>query len=364
MTIHLRPFSFQQPSLISDRHSSSVSFMQEIISNLKSLEKNTDQSIPFPHIKIENKYIIQLECRNRNEKELKYIHDNIGFENIVILAIFRFYAEIKSCRLINELKDYGFDLNNLLLCPNSKYLKKYYEDLGFQTFRINWHTSLRKDVYYLDDTKNRIYDVVYDGALPKIGYNKNYKSYKRHDLLRRCNKTKAFISRTVVNRDVDYLQECGVSYNYINDYLLSPKEVTDIYNQSKVGIMLSEKEGSCMASAQYLLCGLPVLSVYCSGGREDYYNEDNSLLVEADEDSVSNGIDKILSMNFDREKIRTNFLLQREAEDVPEWIKLFKTAFSRIQVDINVEEFFYKYLYKRGIGRPFKCSLFSKLGIK
>jgi glycosyltransferase involved in cell wall biosynthesis len=323
--------------------------------------------IPFPYLKFDTKYLVQLEVRGSNTCELKYIAENIGFNNVVIFCIFRFYRELKDCKLLEYFKSIGF--TNFIVCPNSKEQKRYYSDLGFNTFKINWHFNVRNDTYYINNSE-KIYDIVCDSTFPHVipwgggeyqdGYWKWH--YKKHYLLRGCNHiTKALISR---QKNEKYLQNIGITYNYVNEVLLSELEVNEIYNQSKVGVILSTKEGSCMASAQYLLCGLPIVSTYCQGGREDYYNEDNCILVEPNEESVKEGIEKCLKTNFDREKIRTNFLKQRENEDTPEWINMLSFAFKLLEVDVDAETFFYNNIYKKGYGGiRTKCSIFPKCGI-
>src|SRR5690606_24986861 len=41
-----------------------------------------------------------------------------------------------------------------------------------------------------------------------------------------------------------------------------------------------EAEGACLASSEYLLCGLPVVSTPSRGGRDIWYDEDNSMICE------------------------------------------------------------------------------------
>jgi len=317
--------------------------------------------------KFDNKFLIELVMEDENKNEIEYIEKHIGFENVVILFIFHFHRELKNFKLLEYFKSIGF--TNFILCPNSKEQKKFYSDLGFNTFRINWHLNIRSDVFYIIDNSDRIYDIVCDSRFPHVipwggeyqdGYWKWH--YKKQHLLKKCNHIiKALISGI---QNQKYLQDIGISYKYVNESYITPNEVNKIYNQSKVGVILSTREGSCMASAQYLLCGLPIVSTYCQGGREDYYNEDNCILVEPNEESVKEGIEKCLKTNFDREKIRNNFLKQREIEDVPEWINMLSFAFKLLEVDVDVETFFYNNIYKKGYGGiRTKCSILPKCGI-
>ncbi|MEM1195689.1 MAG: glycosyltransferase [Pseudomonadota bacterium] len=70
---------------------------------------------------------------------------------------------------------------------------------------------------------------------------------------------------------------------YMNrDGRIGPSEVIDILNQSWAGGIFSASEGACYASSEYLLCGLPVISTPSEGGRDFWYNDDNSIIVEPD----------------------------------------------------------------------------------
>lgn len=62
--------------------------------------------------------------------------------------------------------------------------------------------------------------------------------------------------------------------------------IVNYLNESKIGGIFSEIEGQCIAFGEYLLCGLPIISTFCSGGREVFYNEKNSIMCEANEEYV------------------------------------------------------------------------------
>jgi Iap family predicted aminopeptidase len=80
--------------------------------------------------------------------------------------------------------------------------------------------------------------------------------------------------------------------------------------------MFSECEGACFASSQYLLCGLPVISIKSLGGRDILYNEHNSIICENNEDAIYEacelGKQKLLSGEFNREKIRDLHIKQMD----------------------------------------------------
>lgn len=91
-----------------------------------------------------------------------------------------------------------------------------------------------------------------------------------------------------INDSYDYSE---LQYSFINEIRISPEKVNDIYSESYCGGIFSSKEGACYSSSEYLLCGLPVVSTVGRGGRDTWFNEDNSIIVEADEFAVKTAVE-------------------------------------------------------------------------
>lgn len=95
---------------------------------------------------------------------------------------------------------------------------------------------------------------------------------------------------------------------YMNASRISPVEVNDLLNQAYCGGIFSEIEGACFASSEYLLAGLPVVSTKSIGGRDYWYNENNSIICEATPESVKDAVDlaieNLQTGVFDRHYIR------------------------------------------------------------
>lgn len=99
---------------------------------------------------------------------------------------------------------------------------------------------------------------------------------------------------------------------YINTSRISPVEVNDLLNQAYCGGIFSEVEGACFASSEYLLAGLPVISTKSIGGRDYWYNENNSIICKPTPESVKDAVDlAIENLNtgvFDRQEIREHHI--------------------------------------------------------
>lgn len=98
---------------------------------------------------------------------------------------------------------------------------------------------------------------------------------------------------------------------------LSVEGVARALGEAKVGLMLSEVEGACYASLEYLLCGLPVVSTASVGGRHDFYDDANSLVVPASADAVGQGVAQLVGRlarrQMSRAEIRRRALIRRRS---------------------------------------------------
>ena len=88
--------------------------------------------------------------------------------------------------------------------------------------------------------------------------------------------------------------------------------VRDLLDASKVGVILSDVEGACYASLEYLCRGLPVGSTRSSGGRDAFYTPDNSVICDATPEAVGAAVATALANlrdgTFDPELIRATAL--------------------------------------------------------
>lgn len=94
---------------------------------------------------------------------------------------------------------------------------------------------------------------------------------------------------------------------------LSREDVTDICAQSRCGVILSQYEGACFASAEYLLCGLPVVTTANLGGRDQFFDKDYVIYAEPDPKSVTEAVDKALALTISPEEIRNRTIEKMKA---------------------------------------------------
>ena len=88
---------------------------------------------------------------------------------------------------------------------------------------------------------------------------------------------------------------------------LIPEDINTLLGACRVGLILSEKEGSPRAVVEYLLCGLPVVSTKANCGRWEFLNENNCIIVEDNPTAVDEGVKMAISYinsgRFNPEKI-------------------------------------------------------------
>jgi glycosyltransferase involved in cell wall biosynthesis len=94
--------------------------------------------------------------------------------------------------------------------------------------------------------------------------------------------------------------------------LLRPEEVNQALNQCAVGLALSREEGAMMASIQYLLAGLPVVSTPSLGGRDDFYHPDYVRVVEPTPRAVADAVAELREGKLAPDEIRALTLARME----------------------------------------------------
>ena len=87
-----------------------------------------------------------------------------------------------------------------------------------------------------------------------------------------------------------------------------------VYNQSKVGLCLSAEEGPMLASLEYQLAGLPVVSTPSYGGRDAYYYPESCLVVPTNPQAVKAGVREMAERSLNPLTIRHRILTRLETD--------------------------------------------------
>lgn len=94
---------------------------------------------------------------------------------------------------------------------------------------------------------------------------------------------------------------------------LGPAEIVRANTRARVGLCLSEVEGAMLASIQYLLCGLPVVTTPSRGGRAVFFDAQNSVVVTPEPKAVAAGVRELITRKIDPSAIRGR-TIERMAE--------------------------------------------------
>ena len=104
-----------------------------------------------------------------------------------------------------------------------------------------------------------------------------------------------------------------VSHATFNEKRLDKSELAVMYNRSHCSLALSAVEGAMLASFESLLCGTPVVTTRSRGGRDEFFDQTNSVTVEPHEDAVFAAVEHFKSAPPDPGAIRAGTLAKTDA---------------------------------------------------
>ena len=253
-------------------------------------------------------------------RDLQLFSEHIGKKNEATFLVYFWWTLFDNFSIFDEIayqyKDHcdNFPNHKIIFLLNSQKEHEIFKSKGVKSEFI--HQNALVDINLFEPLKQKKkYDVVYNGRLEEL---------KRHYLLKDCQKI-GLISAYVMNIDSskqEYLDELKKNIPHafmINSnqsttienfqfemgfkYLTS-KQVNVALNQSKVGVILSAKEGACYASIEYLLSGIPVVSTKNIGGRDYFLDKRFCRIVSSNPKAIKNAVDELISLDISPNFIR------------------------------------------------------------
>jgi hypothetical protein len=228
-------------------------------------------------------------------------------KNSLIFILTSWYKTDQVAKIINTNSDY-----NIITLANSLEEKEFFEKkIKSDVLFCNHNAFLDEKKYTINNLMQKKYDMVIDSA---------FHEYKNVNIAKKIQNIIhiGYFKYSKRNTNDKVIPKFGTLANFDSgEYKkLDKKSINIYYNQSLIGGIFSECEGACCASSQYLLAGLPVISIKSVGGRDIWYNEHNSIICENNEDAVYEALElaklKIDSGEFNREKIRELHLKQMD----------------------------------------------------
>jgi hypothetical protein len=220
------------------------------------------------------------------------------------------YVNSDTCRSFSRLleKNSGIDRHkvNLFLNSTKEYRCARRELRGINCLLVSKNCFIDENTFRIT-ADPKIYAAV---------LNAGPWAYKRHHLSREVRDIARLFghweyrSEQRTSSILSCIRDNSLEYRYANiDHSIWDRgELVKILNQCRTGLCLSRREGQCQASSEYLLCGLPVVSTPSEGGRDYWYNDDNSVICDDDPAAVARGVElairRLDSGDFDPREIR------------------------------------------------------------
>lgn len=239
-------------------------------------------------------------------------NNNIYSNGITIIQIGHYVDEQTFINNNNYLNNLTCP-NPILCAPNNHILnlfKKYRPQ--YESILSGNNAFINENIYTINNEEKK-YDLIINSSFTKL---------KRLNLSENI-KNKVYIGYQCgeLNEFHDCLPKDGYIPNFEDRYRhidnwkwISNIDVIKLYNQSCIGGIFSETEGSCFSSSEYMLCGLPVISTKCSGGREYWYNNNNSIICDPTKESIEkayfNAKMKLENKEFNPVDIRNNHITE------------------------------------------------------
>ena len=204
--------------------------------------------------------------------------------------------EIKKQIYSSVLKEERFKL--LFLC-NSKIEEDLFKNNGMAACYCHQNAFLDENKYRIRAI-NKKYDAIYIARITP---------FKRHYLSK--NIRNLFLIGSHSDKEEDFFNKTLEELNHATwKEKVYARDIFKYINQARVGLCLSKEEGAMFVSAEYLLCGLPVVNTRNLGGRDGIFSDYNSITCEDKPEPVAESVQKLIDKNLDPEKIRQETILQ------------------------------------------------------
>jgi glycosyltransferase involved in cell wall biosynthesis len=165
---------------------------------------------------------------------------------------------------------------------------------------------------FLDE---RIFDIQPD--VPKqyeAVYNARMSSFKRHELAE-CVPRLLLIGGIVspgddeaYSKHIKATMPKATLLDTSNENWQSPAQIANHLNQCRVGLCLSACEGAMWAAAEYLFCGLPIVSTVSEGGRDVLFDPRYTRIVADDPIAIAQAVYDLIDLDISQSMVRCETL--------------------------------------------------------
>ena len=207
--------------------------------------------------------------------------------------------------------------NDYVLLVNTKKDENILKKYGVNVLFCHHNCFLDYDIFKITSTIKK-YDAIYIAQAVK---------WKRIELAKEIESLALICYENINddNYDISYVNQLkkdnrliNIKYDQITQ--ISPNQVCELINKSKVGLILSEYEGGNYATTEYLLCGLPVISTKNKGGRDLFFDQYNSIEINGNNEIKPNDIGLLENKNPNIIRLNTISLMKKGINDYNEYM--------------------------------------------
>lgn len=181
-----------------------------------------------------------------------------------------------------------------LQITNSSLEDKYRRSFGIPGFQSSSYVYTDENQYPILQ-KEKKYDAVYAAQL---------RDFKRIPLASKLEKLYVLTYKSGQKQWSLYDDYPTMKHADFNHQWVDTVQKNQLFSASEIGLCLSQEEGPMLASLEYMLNGLPVVSTQSRGGRDEYYQPDYCKIVDANPEAVRNGVKELIGRQLSAEHIR------------------------------------------------------------
>lgn len=256
--------------------------------------------------------------------------------------------EVEKVREIENQHIRQYPKHKFIHLCNTSQQQQVFDEYSLNAVFCNQNCLIDERIFKPINDIYQNFDAVYDARLC---------SYKRHFLAQKIDSIAFIYSFDPAEAYYHEVRSLFTHAHYFNHALaedglglfLSPEIVNQCLNACRVGLCLSSIEGAMYASVQYLLSGLPVVSTKSKGGRDVFFDEEYTLIVEDDPDAVKEGVDELIRRNISPDTIRFK-VIEKIQEHRLTLIKLIQSIYEQEEINkdfsLEWENIFFNKLYK------------------
>jgi glycosyltransferase involved in cell wall biosynthesis len=191
-----------------------------------------------------------------------------------------------------------------VLCNTPQELERFGK-AGQPAIVCSANVFIDESVFDIPSSEPKIYDAIYNAALAP---------YKRHELCTGIDSLALIYHRfaePVADRPTypDEVRAMLPKAAFVNESNgqyrnLSSGEIVRYLGRSHVGLCLSQMEGQMRACAEYLLCGLPVVTTPNVGGRNRQLDPAYSIVADPTPEAIARAVSEMKEKKLDPHFIR------------------------------------------------------------